>query len=156
MLQIYQPLSLDLPTIVSGFTYRHLSIYLPSFRDLPTIAAGFTYCHSYLPTVVSSFTYCRLQIYLLSFLYLPTVVSGFTYRFLQIYLPLSQLYLPFLHKSYDLHGDPKKIHMVIIFWFYHGDHFLMLIIFCTPLYSSLTKQLCHSIYIFSEGGMKFF
>ena len=115
MLQIYQPLSPDLPTIVSGFTYRHLSIYLPSFRDLPTIAAGFTYCHSYLPTVVSSFTYCRLQIYLLSFLYLPTVVSGFTYRFLQIYLPLSQLYLPFLHKSYDLHGDPKKIHMVIIF-----------------------------------------
>ena len=129
MLQIYQPLSPDLPTIVSGFTYRHLSIYLPSFRDLPTIAAGFTYCHSYLPTVVSSFTYCRLQIYLLSFLYLPTVVSGFTYRFLQIYLPLSQLYLPFLHKSYDLHGDhfPFLFQRKFIWWSF--SDFTMLIIF---------------------------
>ena len=144
MLQIYQPLSLDLPTIVSGFTYRHLSIYLPSFRDLPTIAAGFTYCHS-------GSTYRCLQFYLLSSPDLPTVVSVFTYRRLWIYLPFSPN-LPTIVSALPTISSqilwptwwslsifiPKKIHMVIIFWFYHVDHFLMLIIFCTPLYSSLT------------------
>ena len=57
MLRTYLPSSLDLPTVISGFTYCRLGftyhrhrIYLPSSLDLPTIVLD-------LPTVVSWFTY---------------------------------------------------------------------------------------------------
>ena len=45
MLRIYLPSSLDLPTIVTGFTYRRHRIYLPLSPDLPTVVTGFTYHH---------------------------------------------------------------------------------------------------------------
>ena len=154
MLQIYQPLSLDLPTIVYGFTYCHLSIYLPSFRDLPTIAAGFTYCHSYL-------TYRCLQFYLLSSPDLPTVVSVFTYRCLWIYLPFSpnlstivsalptissQILWPSWWSKENSYGD----HFLILPWwsFSDVDNFLYSLIFI----SYDTKQLCHSINIYILQG----
>ena len=52
---------MDLPTLVTGFTYHHHRIYLPSSLDLPTIVTGFTYRY--------------LQIYLPSSQDLPTVIS---------------------------------------------------------------------------------
>ena len=80
MFRICLSSSVDLPTVVYGFTYPRHWIYLPSSPDLPTIVTGFTYRH--------------LRIYLPSSPDLPTAISRFTYHRLRIYLPSSQIYLP--------------------------------------------------------------
>ena len=72
MLQTYLPLSPDLPTIVSRFTYRCLWMYL-------TLSWIYLLLSPDLPTIISKFTYCRLRIYLPLSLDLPTIASRITY-----------------------------------------------------------------------------
>ena len=72
MLRIYLPSSPDLPTVVTGFTYRRLRIFLPSSLDLPTSVLDLPTIVPDLPTVVSD---------------LPTIIS---------YLPTVVSYLPTL------------------------------------------------------------